>query len=355
VRTDEPLARDLDEIVERSAGDLSMLRGARIFITGGTGFVGSWLLESLTFANRRLALGARAVVLTRDTRAFATAAPHLANDPAITLLPGDVRKASATIGTFDAVVHAATPASAKINEEQPRLMIDTVIEGTKSVLQLAHRSGRIPVLFTSSGAVYGRQPADLALIPETYAGAPDPLDAKNAYHESKRLAELLFAIAHADYGVRPKIARLFAFVGPYLPIDRHFAIGNFIRDALAGKAIEISGDGTPVRTYLYAADMVTWLWRILVRGEDSRAYNVGSEVAVSIAEAATQVARCASSTIDVVVRQAAIDGQFPHRYACSTERARTELNLSQWTPFEEAIGRTLTWHRIRERGARAKF
>jgi len=340
------LERDLDEILERCADDFNQLRGQRIFVTGGTGFVGSWLLESFAHANRRLALGAQAVVLTRDPEAFERAVPHVAADAAVAFVRGDVRDLRAVTGTFDGIIHAATPASAKINEDEPELMIDTVVEGTRRVLELARRSGSIPLLLTSSGAVYGRQPPELLLVDETYTGAPDPLDPRNAYHEAKRLSELLCAIAGRPGGIQPKIARLFAFVGPYLPLDRHFAIGNFMRDALDGKTIEILGDGTPVRTYLYAGDMTAWLWRVLVRGANARAYNVGSERAVDIREAAAAVASAVDPPGTVVVRGTPVAGKVPTRYACATARARTELDLAEWTSFEEALRRTLEWHRV---------
>jgi dTDP-glucose 4,6-dehydratase len=339
------LQTDLEEILERNADDFETLRGARIFMTGGTGFVGSWLLESFASANARLGLGANAVVLTRDPEAFRNALPHLAGDESIRLLRGDVCEPIAIDGAFDAVIHAATPASAKINAESPLLMVDTVVDGTRHALDVARRSGSIPFLLTSSGAVYGRQPPELSLVDESYVGAPDTLDVRNAYHEGKRLAELLCAIACAEYGLDVKIARLFAFVGPYLPIDRHFAIGNFIRDALAGKQIEILGDGTPVRTYQYAADMTSWIWRILMRGVPARAYNVGSERAVNIRETAELVASAADVDGNITVRGIPTLGIAPERYACSTARAREELGLEEWTRLEEALRRTILWHR----------
>jgi nucleoside-diphosphate-sugar epimerase len=346
------LQRDLDEILERNADDFESLRGARLFITGGTGFVGSWLLESFASANARLGLRAHAVVLTRDPDRFSNALPHLAGDESIQLLRGDVCEPIAIDGSFDAVIHAATPASAKVNAESPLLMVDTVVDGTRHALDIARRSGSIPFLFTSSGAVYGRQPPGLALVDESYVGAPDTLDVSNAYHEGKRLAELLCAIARTECGLSAKIARLFAFVGPYLTIDQHFAIGNFIRDALAGKQIEILGDGTPVRTYQYAADMTSWIWRILVRGIPLRAYNVGSERTVDIRETAELVATVAGATANITVRGTPTLGIAPERYACSTARARTELGLEDWTPLEEGLRRTISWHRSSDSGRR---
>jgi nucleoside-diphosphate-sugar epimerase len=338
------LGSDLDEILERSADDLAALRGAHLFVSGGTGFVGSWLLETLAWANVRLALSARATVLTRDPDAFAVRMPHLNESNGVIALRGDVRTFAAT-GAYDAVIHAATPGGADLNRDEPLLVLDTIVGGTRRVLETAAASGAIPVLFTSSGAVYGAQPAELAHVPESYVGAPDPLDAKRAYHESKRAAELECALYARSRGIEPKIARMFAFVGPYLPLDRHFAIGNFIGDALRGNPIEVRGDGTTVRSYLYAAEMAMWLFAILVRGEPLRAYNVGSERAINIAALAASVALHAEPPVDVRIANVPKPGDAIDRYVPDTSRARVELGLEERVDLSESIARTLRFHR----------
>ena len=110
---------------------------------------------------------------------------------------------------------------------------------------------------------------------------------------------------------------------------------------------ELAGDGSAVRSYLYAADMTTWLWRILARGSPGRAYNVGSERAVSIAELARAVARASGETQRIEVRGQSDALRPVDRYVPSTARARTELGLVERTPLDEALHRTLQWHRSR--------
>lgn len=336
-------SQDIKLVLDGAEDDLRDLGGARVFVTGGTGFVGTWLLETYCAASEAFGLGGELTLLTRDPAAFTDRFPYLGTHRCICLIRGDVRSLPPDLGTFDAVIHAATPASAQVNDATPELMVDTIVAGMNSVLEVATRSGPIPFLFTSSGAVYGRQPSDLSHIDEDYAGGPDPLDPRNAYHEAKRLAELLGAIANEQHGVAVKIARLFAFVGPRLPTDRHFAIGNFVGDVLSGQPIVVRGDGTAVRSYLYAADMTTWLWRILVRAPACRAYNVGSELAVTIAETARAVA-AADGTSAVEVRQKP-DGNPAQRYVPSTARARDELGLRETIALADAVRRTLAWHR----------
>lgn len=344
--SDRSLRPDLDEILERSASDLSALRGAHLFVSGATGFVGSWLLETIAWSNVRMGLNARATVLTRDPEAFAARMPHLIASEGVTALRGDVRSFVAT-GAYDAVIHAATPADAALNRNQPLLMLDTIVLGTRRVLETAAASGAIPVLFMSSGAVYGAQPAELARIPESYRGGPDPLDAERSYHEGKRIAELECALYARSNGIQPKIARMFAFVGPYLPLDRHFAIGNFIRDALRGGPIDVLGDGTAVRSYLYASEMAIWLLAILVRGEPVRAYNVGSERAIDVGTLAKSVAATADPPIDVRIARVAGPVAAVDRYVPDTSRARGELRLEERVSLADGIARTLRFHRSR--------
>lgn len=338
------LSNDLDYILEHTRDLWTELRGERIFLTGGTGFFGCWLLESFLWANDRLSLNSQVTVLSRSPNAFRTKAPHLAGHAAVSVMQGDIRTFAFPAGTFACVIHAANESSARLNAEAPLQMLETIVEGTRRTLEFAKAAGTRNFLLTSSGAIYGKQPEQITHIPEEYSGAPDPLAPQSAYGEGKRLAEHLCAL-YADTRLQPKIARGFAFVGPYLPLDIHFAIGNFIRDALNGGPILVKGDGTPRRSYLYAADLAVWLWTILLRGHPGRPYNVGSEKSLSIAETARSVARCISPEIPVEIRGVANPNSPVEQYIPSTQRARAELNLHDGLDLTEKILRTLNWHR----------
>ena len=338
---------DLDHILAHTRELWSEMRGQRIFITGGTGFFGCWLVESFLHANRMEKLGAHGTILTRNPAAFAEKCPHLASDAAISLLAGDVRDFTFPDGEFRYVVHAATEAGAKQGATSPIEMLETIVRGTERTLQFAAAHSTQKFLLTSSGAVYGPQPASITHIPEEYAGAPNPIDSASVYGEGKRAAELLCALYSATQGMECKIARCFAFVGPHLPLDAHFAIGNFIRDAMRGDVIHVNGDGTPKRSYLYAADLTIWLWTMLFRAPAMEAFNVGSEQAVSILELAHAVAAALGSKADVEVAQEPEPGVPVRQYVPSTRKAEQQLGLQCRISLEDAIRRTAAWHGYR--------
>jgi nucleoside-diphosphate-sugar epimerase len=338
-----PLERDLDHVLTLTGGLWTELRGARLFLTGGTGFFGCWMLETFLWAHERLALDASIVVLTRGGGAFRAKVPHLASHPAVTLLEGDVRSFAFPDGAFSHVIHAAADATPALTQRDRQRVFATIVEGTRRTLECACRSGAARFLFTSSGAVYGPQPAGLAHLPEEYTGGPDPANACRAGAEAKRAAEMLCAL-HADARLRPTIARCFSFVGPYLPLDAHFAAGNFIRDALRGGPICVLGDGTPYRSYLYASDLAIWLWTILLRGEPVRPYNVGSAEPLTILDVARLVGRTFTPPVPVSVARAPAPGAAIERYVPAVARAETELGLRRTVAVEEGIRRTVAWH-----------
>lgn len=338
-------AEDLDLVLAQTRELWDEFRGGRIFLTGGTGFFGKWLLESFCWINDRLDLRASLVVLSRDPKTFIAKMPHLAGATCLEFHVGDIRDFEFPDGSLSHVIHAATPSSGLPTSGHEIHLAQTMVAGARRVLDCARELGARKLLFTSSGAIYGVQPPELTHVPEEYPGAPDTMDLRATYGHAKRMAEHLCALYHAMFGLEVKIARCFAFVGPHLPVDSNFAIGNFLRDALRGGPIQVQGDGTPYRSYLYAADLVSWLWTILARGTTNYPYNVGSEEAVSIAELAQRVAMAAAPRVEVRIARPANPHAPASRYVPSCRRAQKELALGVQVGLDEAIRRTLAWHR----------
>jgi nucleoside-diphosphate-sugar epimerase len=340
-----PLAEDLEIILDHTKDLWEELSGKQIFITGGTGFFGCWLLESFAWANDKLGLNASALVLTRNAEAIKKKAPHLAAHPNIRFHIGDVNNFPFPEGKFSHIIHAAASPNIRLDNEDPLLMFDTIVGGTRHILDFAAHCRTTKLLLTSSGAVYGRQPADMRHIEENYCGAPDPVDPASVYGEAKRAAEHLCTLYSRECGMETKIARCFTFYGPHLPLDSGYAIGNFIRDGLQGGPILVEGDGTPYRSYLYAADLAVWLWTLLFKGKSCLAYNVGSEEDLTIAALASKVARCFEKSPSVKIAGIPIAGQSVSRYVPSTKRVREQYGLRQTIDLEDGIKRTILFHR----------
>jgi nucleoside-diphosphate-sugar epimerase len=341
--TAPPLFRDdLDHVLAHTEAVWDDLEGATILFTGGTGFIGRWMLATFLHAHDTYGLNARAIILSRRPEQLAQTTTGLAGHPAVELARADVREPLPPLACTH-VVHLATETNVDLSHPSASAYFDASVDGTRNVLDLARAAESRKFLFVSSGAVYGRQPAELERLTEDYPGAPAPEDVSNAYGHGKRAAEFLCAAASSEVPLEAKIARCFAFVGPYLNLDSGFAIGNFIRDALWRGRIEVTGDGTPLRSYLYAADLAIWLWTILTRGTAARPYNVGSDRAVDVRTLATRVAQLADTGASVHVAGEPGAAGPRARYVPDTTRARDELGLETWIDLDSAIERTLRW------------
>lgn len=336
---------DLEGAVAGVSSLFDGLKGARIFMTGGTGFVGRWMLESLLVANVSLGVGASVVVLTRDPQAFRRRSPHLARAREVELLGGDVRSFDFPSGRFDCVIHLAAETNTQLSNPDPAVYFDVIVGGTRRVLDFAERAEIPSVMMVSSGAVYGTQPETLERLGEDDPYGAPPTHAGASYGEAKRFAELLTYSRGDRIGLRATVARCFSFVGPYLPLDSGFAVGNFISDALNGTEIVIRGDGTPRRTYLYAGDMATWLWSIALAGRPGTPYNVGSDEVISVSDLAHLISTLAGGVVPVRVLGEGGRVGAGAAYIPDVTRARTELGLRVSVGLHEAVVRTLAWHR----------
>jgi nucleoside-diphosphate-sugar epimerase len=343
VRQPWSLKQDLDNILQKTVQAWPNLQNARLFITGGTGFIGCWLLESLRHADRHLGLGVQATILTRNPESFRRKAPHLFNYPEFHYIRGDVRNFETPSGKFTHLIHAATDVSAHLNEISPLRIFDTVLQGTRRVLDFAVEKAVDRMLFLSSGAVYGQQPWEMEKVAEDWIGSPGCTDSRAVYAEGKRAAEMLCTIYKKQFGIKIAIARIFTLLGPYLSLDIHFAAGNFIRDAIQGKPVVINGNGLPCRSYLYAADLTVWLWHILVRAEPGKPYNVGSDESVSIRYLAKRISHVLGNGEYQVIGEMD-QGWNLGRYVPDTSLIGRDLDLYKTVSLDEAILRTAFWH-----------
>jgi dTDP-glucose 4,6-dehydratase len=342
------VAEDCARALPLTIGLWDAVRDQRVFLTGGTGFFGCWFLELLTYAADHLGFSCEIVVLTRDPASFcAGPARHLARHRCVQLLAGDVRTFTFPSGPFPFVAHFGSTGTRHFLETDPAGFYDLIVQGTRRVLDFAATAATRRLLLASSGIVYGSVFGENdGRLQETYSGGPSPTSSAAANAEGKRAAEF-FALAAARQNPRlaVAIARGFAFIGPYLPPGANFAAYDFLRDALAGRAIKVSGDGSPLRSYLYAADLAIWLWTLLLHAPASSIWNVGSPETVSIRQLAERIAAIADVGVEIAAQPT--PGAPPHLYVPSVEKARRELGLAVTTDLYTAIHRTLAWLRSR--------
>jgi dTDP-glucose 4,6-dehydratase len=330
---------DLLHIFNQGAHNWEALRGKSVFITGATGFFGKWLLDSFLFINKKLSLNARVCALSRNPDGFLNEFPFYKDELSITFIKGDIISCEFPKGPFQFIIHAATDADAKLNSDNPLLMLDTTTVGTRRVLDFAKTQPLEAFLLTSSGAVYGKQPAEVTHVKEEQCFKIDINDPASAYAEGKRVAELYCSVYYKQFQVPVKIARCFAFVGPYLPLDKHFAIGNFILNAIDQNNIVIKGDGTPYRSYLYAADLTIWLWTILIQGKNNTPYNVGSSEDYSLKTVAEKVAE-STPGIDVEIFGVPDATRPVERYVPDINFTKNQLGLKVLFNLNRSIERT---------------
>ena len=338
---------DLEEINQNSGADLEEIVNKPLVITGASGFVGTWLTLSWVAAHKKLNGRGQLLITSRNPQSLIPLTKVIDPRSPVTELASDIRNLHIPSDFRNGnLIHAATPASAALNSSDPAAMLKVVIEGQERVLAEAIRMNN-KVLFLSSGAVYGRQPLDVERLSETWEGAPPISDSNSAYHEGKRVAELMGNIASDKQGLHFVSARLFAFLAPFLPLGTHFAAGNFIRDAINSDEIEIMSGGGSVRSYLYATDLCSQLWALLVRGTNATAYNVGSNIEVTIRELANAIVENINKSASVVVR-GTDNSMNVTRYVPSVEKMEQEIEKSQTVFLNEALKRTSGW--IRETG-----
>ncbi|HEY3328874.1 MAG TPA: NAD-dependent epimerase/dehydratase family protein [Capsulimonadaceae bacterium] len=342
----ELVREDTVQAMVQHTGDLAPIRNAHILITGGTGFVGTWLTEAITYLNDVHKFGARITLLARNTARLRETAPHLARRKDVALVDSDVRNIRGFDNDVSWIVHAGSTPDNRVYTTDGIKAADTIISGTRAVLDAAIRLPELNgLLHLSSGYVYGPQPAADPQATETSFNGFDSSAVTSVYAESKRIAETLCATYANQHRIRIVHARPYAFIGPYQLLDRPWAINNFIRDGLRGGPIRILGDGATVRSYMYAADMSAWLLTMLVRGQSGMSYNIGSPEGVKLADVAQMVADQMSPTPRVSLPIAG-NRTTASTFVPSTARAEEKLGLTPVFDVVSAIRRTVQWHKL---------
>jgi nucleoside-diphosphate-sugar epimerase len=343
----EIIHNDCKRVTSDLYSRLDTLKNEKLLITGGTGFMGTWLSEIVTFLNDNYGFNIHLYLLSTRALAFKDRVPHLASRQDITLIERDIRNLNDIPNDMSWIIHAAASPDSRVHASDPLRTIEVIVDGTDSVLEYATRLPDIKkILNISSGQIYGAQPWELKGIPENFIGGLDCSALNSAYPESKRIAETICSVYRNQQRLPIVNARPFAFIGPYQGLDRPWAINNFIRDSMLGGPIRILGDGQTVRSYMYPSDMAWWLLNILVHGNVGTSYNVGSPESITLQELAEKIAvqvpkppkiRCGTSD-DKLLRSS--------RFVPSVDLAKSSLGLKITTDLDAAIKRTILWNQL---------
>jgi nucleoside-diphosphate-sugar epimerase len=354
------LRNDLDTLCTDLQHEFGQMGGGRLLITGGGGFLGYYLIQSILHWNDTRAAGARIRTVVYDN--YARGVPEwleaLHKHPDLDLVKQDmILPLPADMGHFDHIVHAAGIASPMYYRAQPLKCIDANINGLRNLLDyaVAERVAGRPVkafLFYSSSEIYGDPSADAIPTPETYRGNVSCTGPRACYDESKRFGETLCVTYAQHEGIPVKIARPFNNYGPGLKITDGRVIPDFAGNVLAGRDIVMFSDGSPKRTFCYATDAIAGYYKVLVRGGNGEPYNVGIEKPeISMAELATHVIEAARQLFGYqgkVVLGKAQEADYlvdnPNRRCPVIRKAREQLGYAPRVTAEDGVRRSLIWY-----------
>ena len=366
---DELVTADLDYICDSVADEFSEMSGHRLLITGGAGFLGYYLVKAALHWNRQRSPERPIDVTVFDNyfRGVPDWLTEIEDDPNLTLVKHDmIKPLPDDMPHFDYIIHAAGIASPIYYRRFPIECMDTNINGLRNLLDycVAHKAAGRPVkafMFYSSSEVYGDPAPDAIPTAEDYRGNVSFTGPRACYDESKRYGETLCVNFAQQHDLPIKMARPFNNYGPGLKITDRRVLPDFARDVLNGRDIVMLSDGSPTRTFCYVADAVSGYYKVLVRGHQGEAYNIGVETPeISMLEAAEKVVELARELFDYegkVVRKEAEEAAYlvdnPNRRCPIIDKARSHLDYDPRILFDEGLRRSLIWYSYNRDAAEA--
>lgn len=347
VRASDIVSDDVRNVMAGRQQVLEPLRQRHILVTGGSGFLGTWIVELIAYLNEHHGFGTRVTVYSRESRSLLVLAPHLRRHEWLRFQDGDVRYIAEIPRDVSFVVHAAAITDRRVFASCPSLVAETNSIGTARVLKAALLLDSLEkFVLLSSGLVYGAQPWSEARIDEDFVGSAPRTTIAAVYAESKRMAEIFAQAAISESKLPVVIVRPFAFVGPYQSLNLPWAVTDFIRDGFNGGPIRIMGDGDTVRSLMYASDYAFWTLAALARGEPRNAYNVGSPDQVDLLRLANIIAKQFKPEPAIVTNCG--QGHAPSVLVPNVAKAQAALGVGLTVDLQTAIQRSVAWNRLQK-------
>ena len=304
------------------------------FITGGSGLFGRWILSFFNWSERRKYSEPKLTILSRQEISSSSSR--------IKYICGNIENFHNYDMKSTYTLHMAAPSASETFQSMDELNKFYVLaKGTENLLNYARLNTEKRTLVLSSGALYGGfDETRVSHISESERQAPAYAESLQALSIGKRVSEFLTKEFCERGHVDASVARCFGFIGPSLPTNLHYAVGNFVAQAVKGEDIVINGSGKPIRSFMYLGDMVFWIMTILLRGKRGEDYNVGSKVGISILNLANEVVAVLGTKSKIVVLGASdqTSGNPPnYYYVPDTLKAERELSLFCRTSLQESI------------------
>jgi len=365
----EVIDTDLNYIYQNALPEFKSIAGKNLLITGGAGFLGYYLIQSVLFWNSKVdsSQWIRLTVMDNFIRGVPEWLIDLKEDKNLNLLKHDITKPlPANLVDTQYIIHAASIASPTYYRKFPVETMDANVNGLRFLLEYAkaRQDAERQVkgfLFFSSSEIYGNPSPDFIPTPEHYPGSVSCTGPRACYDESKRYGETLCVNFVRQYNLPLKIARPFNNYGPGLKITDRRVIPDFVNDILVGKNIQMYSDGTPTRTFCYVADAIIGYYKVLIRGQKGEAYNIGvSKPEISMADLARKIVEISKAIFHyrgkVELRNSTEPDYLtdnPMRRCPDITKAQTELDYNPGISLEEGLSRSLLWYRDHHEGEEA--
>ncbi len=321
---------------------LENLKNSSLIVTGGTGFLGSWISEVIIYLNEAQGFNIKLYLLSRNPDKIAS---HISGKKFVNIIEKDVRDIFELPNDINYVIHAAGEPDNRCHLNDPLIVIDSIVRGTDNVISAAMRlNGLRRISHISSGLVSGVTDINQKEISENQMHGFDCNSPSNAYAEAKRCSESIVASYRSLYKLPLVIARPFTFVGPYQKLDKPWVINHFMRDAFNGGPVRILGNENTKRSYMYGADAAVWMLHILLRGKTGSAYNVGGDIGFTLKEIAKKVVSGFPNPIKIQTELAQENSPPPNSFVPDVSSAKNNLGLKFSVSLDSAIQKTVNWY-----------
>ncbi len=348
------IEEDLMDLFSKVKPDeLQLLKNSTVCITGGSGFVGTWLCEIIYFLNENHNYNTTVLVLDRDIEKAKNNSPHLFNSKWFQYQRVDVRYVLDLPKDVTHIVHAAGLPDSRNQISNPVDVMSSIAIGTESVLRAAERLSNLKMFLNlSSSLVYGNFVNRTENVKETDFFVANESSVSSSYIDAKRYSESLTAAYRHQYRMPITTLRPFTLAGPYQPLSGPWAINNFISDAIHGVSLKVLGDGETLRSFIYASDMAFWILKTLIYSETGSRFNLGSPETISIKDLAHLVLDHFGLKKDILYHAGTGAALKKSRMVPDTSLIQNTFNLKLTVPLKKTIERTIQWHLLGKNNSR---